>query len=710
METEAAEMRQIFLEEMAELLEDSEQDLLSLEQQADNPEIIHRLFRNLHTLKGGARMSGMEALAHYTHSLETMLDGVRQGTLPLTAERFSLLLEAVDLLWDFRAEAQGQRAVDRAAVQDILNKIVASGAVAVTQASRDAGALMAPRAPQPPSPAPASPSLASPKGAAALREVLFHLFCPPDQVPEQALLVAGEAALQEIGRTFAITHAESFEEQQRLAALGLEDSPQTRDDVLFYSLLWVGTAPLEQALQRLAPWTERYRLEVTEISGLPPPPEHQAVVDADCGGLLLPEAAAADSVAVLPPSAGRMRSGADHGHQKLASIRVDIEKLDRLVNLVGELITVEARLDSFMSRVEERDGELAENLHGIHDDNSRSLRELQDQVMTIRMIPIGGAFDPMSRLVRDYCHETGKQVSLVISGRETEVDKKVFEQISGPLKHLVRNALDHGLETPAERLAAGKPAVGELYLSAYHQYGLMVIEVADDGRGIDLDRVLLAAQEKGLVEPNRDVSEREVLDLIFAPAVTTAREVTEVSGRGVGMDVVRRDIEALRGSVEVATALGEGTLITIRIPLTLSIIEGLLVCVGENTYVIPLSSVEECVELPLAARMEGDQSQFLDLRGELVPYLRLRDLFSVSGEPPPYEKVVIVSTGEQRVGLMVDHIIGDHQAVIKPLGKLFRDVACFSGATILGDGQVVLILDVLHLVDFGQSQQEALRQ
>jgi two-component system, chemotaxis family, sensor kinase CheA len=377
--------------------------------------------------------------------------------------------------------------------------------------------------------------------------------------------------------------------------------------------------------------------------------------------------------------------------------------------LVGELITVEARLDRFHHQVEEREHELAEELLGILDDNSRNLRELQDQAMTIRMVPIGGAFDPMQRLVRDYCRETGKRIQLVLKGRETEVDKKVFEQISGPLKHLIRNSIDHGIESPDQRAAAGKSAEGQITLSASQQFGLIVIEVTDDGRGIDVAKVIASAKNKGIIEPDQVLTEREGLELIFAPSVSTAESVTSLSGRGVGMDVVKRDIEALQGQVEISSKLGSGTTISVRIPLTLSIVEGMLVMVGGNSFVIPLSMVDECIELSNDFAYERN-SQFLEIRGNLTPFLCLRDLFHITGERPLLQKMVVVTSGEQRIGLVVDTLLGNYQTVIKPLSKLHKNVQCFIGATLLGSGQVALILDVLHLVDFGQRQEETRRK
>ena len=363
---------------------------------------------------------------------------------------------------------------------------------------------------------------------------------------------------------------------------------------------------------------------------------------------------------------------------------------------------------SFEHALEARDPLLAEALVSILDDGSRLLRDLQDQAMNLRMVPVGGAFDPFHRLVRDYCRDTGKRARLVVSGQDTEVDKKVSEQIAAPLKHLIRNALDHGIELPAARQARGKPPEGEIGLAASSEYGLIVIQVRDDGNGIDLEKVVQSARRKGLVDPSRELGEREALELVFLPSVSTAATVTEVSGRGVGMDVVKRDTEALRGKVDIATEPGKGTVVTLRIPQTLSIVECLLVSVGANRYSIPLSSVEECVELVPGA-VSAEHSAFLDLRDDLVPYLRLRDLFGVPGEPPPYEKIVIVSTGSRRVGLVVDRLLGDSQTVIAPMSRLHRGVRNFLGTTILGDGSVVLVLDVLRLIEFGQGREERLR-
>jgi two-component system chemotaxis sensor kinase CheA len=389
-----------------------------------------------------------------------------------------------------------------------------------------------------------------------------------------------------------------------------------------------------------------------------------------------------------------------------SSIRVDISKLDLLVNLVGELITISARLESFQDLVNLQDRALGERMMGILDDCTRSLRHLQNQAMTIRMVPIGGAFDPLGRLVRDYCQSSGKRIRLTTHGRDTEVDKKVSEQISGPLKHLIRNALDHGIESPEQRIAAGKSPEGEVTINAYNQYGLIVIEVSDDGNGIDVERIVQVAKQRGFMDPAKEPTEREALDLIFMPSLSSATEVTEISGRGVGMDVVKREIEELRGVIDVATRRGFGTTISVRMPITLLLVEGLLVEVAGNMYVIPLSYVEECVEL---ANTDNRPSNFMDIREELVPFIRLRSIFNFVTDPQENEKVVIVAAGERRIGLVVDSLHGNHQSVIKGMSRLHKDATCFMGATIMADGGVVLILDVPRLLDVGHAREAAQR-
>jgi len=324
-------------------------------------------------------------------------------------------------------------------------------------------------------------------------------------------------------------------------------------------------------------------------------------------------------------------------------------------------------------------------------------------------VPIGSLFGRFRRLVHDLSRELGKGVEFETTGEETELDKTVVEKLADPLVHIIRNSVDHGLEATADRRAAGKAEGGTVRLSAVHSGAEVAIAISDDGKGLDPVRIRAKAEEAGLIAPDEKLTDAQLYQLIFRPGFSTAREVTSISGRGVGMDVVKRTIESLRGSIDIMSKVGEGTTVTLRLPLTLAIIEGMLVRVGASRYSIPLSAVEECVELPASAEAASGGRSFLNIRGGLVPFLRLRELFGVKTPLEPYQKVVIVSAGEQRVGLVVDQIIGNNQTVIKSLSKLHAKLQTFSGATILGDGTVALILDVVHLVNFGQAYEQRLR-
>jgi two-component system chemotaxis sensor kinase CheA len=385
------------------------------------------------------------------------------------------------------------------------------------------------------------------------------------------------------------------------------------------------------------------------------------------------------------------------------NVRVPAEKLDELMDRVGELVIAQSRL----SQLAGSSGDL--QLRAVSEDVERLSGELRDTMMVLRMVPVTQLFGRFRRLVHDLSIETGKAIELVMEGETTEVDKSVIERLADPLVHLVRNSCDHGLETPQERVAAGKPEAGRILLSARQQAGEVIITIKDDGRGINKERVRAKAESSGLIPANASLTDQELYQLIFQPGFSTASQVTNLSGRGVGMDVVKRTIDTLRGTINVVSQPGQGSEISLAIPLTLAIIDGLLVRVGTGRYVIPLSAVEECLELSVEDDMRSRGRSFISLRDSLVPFIRLRDLFRTGTKPDPFQKVVVTSTGSERVGLVVDQIIGDHQTVIKSMSKLHHDVATFSGATILGDGDVALILDVGHLVAEGQQQEAHLR-
>lgn len=375
-----------------------------------------------------------------------------------------------------------------------------------------------------------------------------------------------------------------------------------------------------------------------------------------------------------------------------ASVRVPATRLDELMDRVGELVIAQSRLKQIAG------ASIDMNLRSVAEEIEHLASELRDSMMSVRMVPVVQLFGRFRRLIHDLARETGKEIELVTEGESTELDKTVIERLADPLVHLIRNAADHGLETPQERLAGGKPALGRITLSARQAGAEVVITVRDDGRGVNRERVRAKAEENGLITPAAVLGDQELLQLVFQPGFSTAAAVTNLSGRGVGMDVVKRTIEGLRGTLELSSPPGEGSEVALRIPLTLAIIDGLLVRVGTARYVIPLSAVEECLELSVEQDQRSARRSLLTIRGQLVPFVRLHDMFRTGLTPDRYQKIVVISSGGDRVGLVVDQILGDHQTVIKPLSPFHAELGAFSGATILGDGSVALILDVGALV------------
>ena len=381
------------------------------------------------------------------------------------------------------------------------------------------------------------------------------------------------------------------------------------------------------------------------------------------------------------------------------TVRVPASRLDELLDQVGELMIAQSRLKQVSA------GTADSNLRAVAEEIERLASVLRDSMMVVRMVPISQLFGRFRRLIHDLAGETGKDIEFTTTGETTELDKTVIERLADPLIHLIRNSADHGLETSEDRLAAGKPATGHITLSARQAGAEVVISISDDGRGIDRERVRAKAIQNGLIAANAVLSDHDIYQLILKPGFSTAAKISNLSGRGVGMDVVKRTIESLRGTIEISSTPGTGSRMDLRIPLTLAIVDGLLVRVGEGRYVVPLSCVEECIELSAEQDQRSTGRTFVTLRNALVPFLRLREMFATGTDPDRYQKIIVVSTGNERVGLVVDQILGHHQTVIKPLSRFHAGLHTFSGATILGDGSVALILDVMHLVAMGQNQE-----
>ncbi|MBK1656667.1 chemotaxis protein CheA [Paracraurococcus ruber] len=653
-----------YRQEAAELLDMLEQSLLDLDHRPDDRDLVDTAFRALHTIKGSGAMFGFDSVAAFTHEFETAFDRVRAGLAPCSRALVAAALRARDHI---RGLIEAPDATDPAVGDTILSALHAA-------VSDDAAA-----------PAPALPPTA-PESASASPRTWRICFRPgPDALVNgtNPLLMLEE--LRGLGRA-------------RVTALLDRVPPLDAIDPESCYLGW--EVMLETAAPRSA-IEEVFLFILDDAAVRIEPPSDDTAAQAEPGPAAAiaatPDLAEAEPPSVVPPLRPG-RSDPDIGRVG-GSLRVQAERLDALMDRVGELVICQARLHQLAGAGADP------GLTAVAEEIGRLVSELRDTTMGIRMVPIGSLFTRFRRLLHDLSRDLGKPVELVTSGEETELDKTMIERMADPLVHLIRNAVDHGLEAPDAREAAGKPRAGGIRLVARHAGAEVLVTVADDGRGLDAERIRAKAVENGLIAADARLTEPEIHQLIFHPGFSTAREISAISGRGVGMDVVKRTIEALRGSIEVTSRPGHGTEVTLRLPLTLAIIEGLLVRVGRGIYAIPLSAVEECVELPPDEASRGGFS-LLSIRGALVPFLRLRELLRTGTAPDPYQKVVIIAAGEHRVGLVVDQILGSHQTVIKSLSRLHADVKTFSGATILGDGTVALILDVAQLLEIGQAEEE----
>jgi two-component system, chemotaxis family, sensor kinase CheA len=645
---------EVFRVEAQELLETVEQGLLDLERNPADGEIVASVFRALHTLKGSGAMFGFDALAAFTHHCETAFDRVRKGSATATPQLIAAVLAALDHIRALAESREAPASTGEALLQDIRTAIDGQD---------------------------------GPVAAAAPPRKTWHIRI---RLPANALVngtrpLALLDELRQLGEAEVAVLADRLPQLDALAPtqchLGWDvqlttEKPRTAIEDVFIFIIDEMTLEIEEAAPEDTP-----QLNL---------PEEQ-------GGNVTPIRTATENA----PEAGRKPDArSQHSGE---TVRVPAERLDELMDRVGELVIAQSRLTQVATSSNDP------NLHSVAEELERLASGLRDSMMFVRMVPISQLFGRFRRLIHDLGRDLGKTIEFITEGETTELDKTVIERLADPLIHLIRNAADHGLETTEQRRAANKPESGRVRLSAQQAGTEVIISVSDDGHGIDRDRVRSKAEENGLIAAGAALSDSEIFQLILQPGFTTASAVSSVSGRGVGMDVVKRTIEGLRGSIDIASTPGQGTRVDLRIPLTLAIIDGLLVRVGTGRYVIPLSSVEECVELTREQDLRSTGRSFLTLREALVPFIRLREMFATGTQPDPYQKVVVVSAGTDRVGLAVDQILGHHQTVIKPLSRFHAEVGTFSGATILGDGGVALILDVAHLVAAGQQLEDRLR-
>lgn len=657
----------IFREELRDLLESLERGLLDLKAAPDDMGLVNQVFRDLHTIKGSGAMFGFAELAAFIHTFESVFDRIRAGDAVVTPDIIRLSLAARD-------EIPGL--VDGTPDPDQRRSGILTALAGLMQAPQEV----------------AQPEAALPVEAVAVQTVDADTDCP------------SWLTFRLVGEAFALGARPDIilSELRELGAVGIavdvSDVPPLdyletgRCDMAWSA--WLPASVTDAQVEDVFTFVDAlWRLERAAPEVEAEPAAEPAPVQAvNLQAVLAPtpiEQPQPDEKAA--PVAAPQTVGS-------STVRVPAERLDALMDSVGELVIVEARLTELARQ--SRDPALMATAEQI----TRLAAGLRDATMTMRMVPMRSLVGRFRRLVSELSDKLGKPVRFAVQGEETELDKTLIEKLADPIVHILRNSLDHGLEDVAERGTTDKPAEGTIELSAQHVGAEVLIRIRDDGRGMSAEKLRAKGIAQGLIPADAVLSEQQLFALIFEPGFSTAAKITEISGRGVGMDVVRRTIEALRGTIEVDSKLGQGTTVTLRMPLTLAIIEGLLIEVAGECYTLPMVSVQEIVELPADKVPASRSGDFLDVRGRFVPFLRLRKLFDCEGEPAPDQNVVIVMSGETRVGIVVDRIIGTNQTVIKQMSPLHVGVRAISGATILGDGSVALILDVAHLVGMGRAQ------
>lgn len=688
--------RGALVQEGRELLAAMEEALLAIEDQGFTEERINAIFRAAHTIKGSAGLFGLESLVSFTHVAESLLDQVRTGELFVEGAMLSLLLTCGDYIGSLL------KAVEEGSEMHEPNAVLRAHLLVQLQEYLD----QTHSAPGPDIEVISSNELALEEASGEpLNSNYWHLSLrlSADVLRNGMDPLSFLRYLSKLGHivhlhtvTDQLPHGDSFDAESCYLGFDLKfesnASKQEIEDVFEFvrddcQLSILGPANrVDEHLNLIKALPESHQPlgEILLQSGALTHVErdHMTLLDP----LLLVEPLVPQPVMVA--ALNKQNHSEDKRVHEQVFIKVEVGKLDQLINLVGELVIAGAATNLHALR---RDMDMLEEAA---QSMSVLVESIRDASLSLRMVAIGEVFQRFPRVVRDISKELGKDIQLLVTGADTELDKSMVERLADPLMHIIRNAMDHGIETAQERLSNSKVPSGSLCLNAYHESGSIVIEVSDDGRGLDRQRILAKAIQRGLVQPDQPLSDAEVYRLIFEPGFSTAEHVTNLSGRGVGMDVVRRNIELLRGEVEVLSEFGRGTTVRIRLPLTLAIIDGFQVRVGEEHFVLPLEQVIECVDLP---PQEG-RHHLISLRGEPLPFLRLREMFSITGGSSGRESLVVLQYGAHRAGLVVDQLVGEFQAVIKPLGMLFQKSRGLSGSTILGDGRVALILDVANLL------------
>lgn len=702
-----------YRQEAEELLADIEETILDLEENPDDKEAVNRLFRSMHTIKGSGAMFGFDDIAGFTHHVETVLDKVREGVVPVTGELIDLILASRDQIKAMLDAADTDEAIDI----ETCGEVIAALERMLPDSQKAAEGMKT---------VPAK-KIDKPK------EMTYRVRFIPDtglfQTGTDPALLVDE--LRELGECVVSAQIET---------IPLLDEMNPENCYLSWDIMLTTAQSIDAIKDVFIFVEEESRIVIEEI--FKDFSTDSEILVPRLGGILVDrgDATPEDVNQVLKPhqeqikelfvksgvvSQDKMKAALSEQkildkqrfRAKSSTVRVPSDKLDTLINLVGELVITQAHLAQIViadDRIEEIQmtnpleiwERLVERLGNPLETLERLTHELRDCALNMRMIPIGTTFGRFRRLVRDLSVELGKEIELITEGAETELDKTVIERLNDPLVHLLRNSMDHGIQSPEEREKAGKPRKGTIRLSAAHRGANVVISIEDDGIGMDPEMIRAKAMEKGLISGDVEVSEKEILSLIFAPGFSTTSQVTSVSGRGVGMDVVKREIDSLGGSVQISEKKGEGLCISLSLPLTLAIIDGLLVDICGNFFVLPLSQVEECAELTKDLIEKSHGRNMILVRGDLTPFIRMREVFGISCAPSPAEHIAIVQVEGDRIGIVVDEILGNIQTVIKSLDKNYREAEGVSGATIMGDGTVALVIDVPALIRCAKREEE----
>ncbi|MDA3892016.1 MAG: chemotaxis protein CheA [Salinivirgaceae bacterium] len=675
------QFRQKFIEEASDLINELEKALLDLEGSPDNPDIVEQIFRVMHSLKGGSSMFGFNKMDKFTHHLENIYDLIRNKKLNISDDILNVTLASVDHLRNLMVEKDDTDPTHQVQHDLLLSKIMEI--INENTIAEDEGKTIQ-------------------HMDARLNKELATYYI--SFIPHADIFKYGTNPLYLIDELCELGEIKIYPRFDKLPEYDTIDPTQC----YIYWDIFLATNQGINAISEIFIFADDQCdlnvHKISEINLLEEAPflgiidktiNNQKKIEVDQLLLLTNDL---EKVFAKEQEKEARKIGKGAAETSISSIRVSSEKLDNLINWVSELVTIQARLSLFTQETETM------GLTPIAEEVEKISRRLRDDVFSIRLIPIENMLTRFHRLVRELSHELNKEVVFKTEGTETELDKNMIEILADPLMHIVRNSMDHGIESTEERIKNGKTKRATILLKAFYSGTNVLIQISDDGKGIDPEQIKEKAISKGLLAPDAELSQKEALELLFLPGFSTAKKVTKVSGRGVGMDVVKRKIAEIRGEVEIESTINIGTTLTIKLPLTLSIIDGLLVQIGDTKFVIPVSSVDKCYEFKHTV-LKNAINHLIRTDNTEIAYLNLREMFEIEGDAPETEHVVVVRFGEIRIGLSVDNIIGQYQAVLKPLGKLYKNQQTISGATILGDGTVALVMDSNKLISLFASNE-----